>query len=444
MTQTEQTRHRMRRRLALLTGLALAVGGAAASPASANSNGGLDSGTTTDVGGTAQAPVIQCTWALTDIDHNWKSTPKMTYGLDDDPVVDAGFPCVDNGAGGATMPNPYSSASMTVVRPNADDEPTEAYVELWGAVSSSNANPIVYFDVYHPDGSFKTQIDANQYANSSNPTACNGPTGMFQAALDNKELTSAAIANIKNECMYQQKGLYYGAFGISKHQPYGTYTIKMTAASAGGASTTSTILITVLPFYQLEKDFTTVNFGNVGPNSHYWQPTPGDFTWDGTNSPTNQKTSVRNTGNAGIGLDVRFASMCLTSAPSCTDDKRIDHFDAKFGKVLAGMQSQGNTSLATALISDLTSNAKPAPYGAWYPFDNDINRTLCPNDVAKIEFSIWTENIQAGTYSAIPNGVGLRARPNAICPTDNGGVYLANGYTGNTPTSNSPWAPPTP
>lgn len=442
MTQTEQTRHRMRRRLALLTGLALAVGGAAASPASANSNNnnGLDAGTTTQVGGATQAPVIECTWALTDVDHSWKSTPKMTYGLDDNPVADAGFPCVDDGAGGATMPNPYSAANMTSVRPNADDLPTEAYVELWGAVSSSNANPIVYFDVYHPDGSLKVQIDATQYANSANPTACNGPAGMFQAALDNKELTSAAIANIKNECMYQQKGLYYGAFGISKHQPYGIYRIEMTAASAGGAATTQTIFIEVLPFYQLEKDFTTVDFGTVGPNSHFWQPTTGDFTWDGTNSSTNQNTSVRNTGNAGIGLDVRFASMCLTTAPSCTDDKRIDHFDAKFGKVIAGMQSMGHTGLASALQSNLASTNKPAPYGNWYSFDNDINRTLCPNDVAKIEFSIYTENIQAGTYSAIPNGIGLRARPNAKCPTDLGAPYMANGYTGDTPTSTEHWS----
>ena len=115
------------------------------------------------------------------------------------------------------------------------------------------------------------------------------------------------------------------------------------------------------------------------------------------------------------------------------------HFDAKFGKVIAGMQSMGHTGLASALESNLTSTAKPAPYGNWYSFDNDINRTLCPNDVAKIEFSSYTENIQGGTYTAIPNGIGLRARPNAICPTDTGSVYMANGYTGSTPSSNKHW-----
>jgi hypothetical protein len=52
------------------------------------------------------------------------------------------------------------------------------------------------------------------------------------------------------------------------------------------------------------------------------------------------------------------------------------------------------------------------------------------------------KNIQAGTYSAIPNGIGLRARPNAECATDDGSVYLANGYTGNTPTSNEHWSVP--
>jgi hypothetical protein len=133
-----------------------------------------------------------------------------------------------------------------------------------------------------------------------------------------------------------------------------------------------------------------------------------------------------------MGLGVQFASMCLTTAASCTDDKRIDHFDAKFGKTLAGLQTMGATDLATSLTSDLLSTAKPAPLGTEYDFDNDLQRTLCPNDPGKIEFSIWTENIQAGTYDS-PQGIHLVARRNAICPTDNGIPYNA----GPTPTSNT-------
>ena len=400
----------------------------------ANGNGSpSDAGTAAAVGGGANTPVIECGWALNDTDHNWSSTPeKMQYGQDDDAVANPSFPCQSDGAGAAIMADNLT-APLIHVKPNAHDEPTQAYVELWGAVTSSNpAGTIVYFDVFHPDGSFKVQVDATRYASSTTPALCAGPSGMFTAAQATGQLTSQAITDIQNECQFQQKALWYGAFGISKHQPYGLYKIVMHAANAGGAETTLTYYINVQSFYQLEKDFTTINFGNISANSHFWQPTQGDFTWDGTDSSTNQKTSVRNTGNAGIGLNVRFSSLCLTTAASCTDDKRIDHFDAKFGKVISGMQSMGDATLATSLASNLASTAKPAPFGDYYAFDGNINRVLCPNDVAKIEFSLWTENIQAGSYSA-PNGIGLQARPEPICPTDRGAPYNA----GATPTSNT-------
>ena len=435
MTRTGRSTHHLRRRLALLTGVALAAGGMISVPAGATTTPSGDAGTAASVGGGANTPVIECGWALNDADHNWNATgEKMQYGQDDDPVANPGAPCASDGAGGATMADNVK-VPVIHVKPNAHDDPTQAFVELWGAVTSSNpAGTIVYFDVYHPDGSLKVQVDATRYANSATPGLCAGPTGMFDAAKATGQLTTDAISNIQSECAFQQKGLWYGAFGISKHQPYGLYRIVMHAANAGGAETTLTYYLQVQSFYQLEKDFTTINFGTTSPNSHFWQPTQGDFTFDGVDNPSNQKSSVRNTGNAGIGLNVRFSSLCLTTAASCTDDKRIDHFDAKFGKVISGMQSLGDTSLASALTSDLTSSKLPAPYGPWYQFDANINRVLCPNDVAKIEFSVWTENIQGGSYTA-PNGNGLMARPEpaAGCPTDVGAPYNAPP----TPTSNT-------
>ncbi|MEO8693908.1 MAG: hypothetical protein ABI658_10360 [Acidimicrobiales bacterium] len=328
------------------------------------------------------------------------------------------------------------------MQPNAHDEPTQAYVELWGAITSSTATMVAYFDVYHPDGTFKVQVDATRYADQYSPAKCNdvdvtGP--MFAAAQATGQMTAAAADNIKNECMFQQKGLWYGAFAISKHQPYGTYTIVLHAALVGGGESTLTYTIAVKSFYQLEKDFTSISFGSVGANTHAFQPTAGDFAWDGANNAANQATTVRNTGNAGIALNTQFASMCLTTAASCTDDNRIDHFDAKFGKSLPGLQSIGNGGLATALLSNLSSAVKPAPLGSVYNetnggFDNAIQRTLCPNDVGKIEFSLWTENIQSGNYAATPIGIRLSARPNPICPTDLTHVY---NYTSATPISNN-------
>jgi hypothetical protein len=328
------------------------------------------------------------------------------------------------------------------VQPNAHDEPTQAYVELWAAITAPTANALAYFDVYHPDGTFKVQVDATRYADQYHPARCNdiGVTSpMFAAAQATGQMTAAAAENIKNECMFQQKGLWYGAFGISKHQPYGLYTIVLHAAVVGGGESTLSYTISVKSFYQLEKDFTSINFGGVAPNTHSFQPTAGDLIWDGANNAANQATSLRNTGNAGIALNTQFASMCLTVAASSSNDKRIDHFDAKFGKSLPGLQSIGNGGLATALVSNLASVAKPAPLGPVYNeanggFDNDLQRTLCPNDVGKIEFSLWTENIQAGNYTASPIGIRLSARPNPICPTDLMHVY---NFTEPTPTSSN-------
>ena len=395
-----------------------------------------DADTYAEVGSSGTPPVIECSWALNDVDHDWNTL--MDYGLDDNPGLLANYPCVEDGSAATQPDNAYPTIQ---VLPNAHDDPTEAYVELWAAVTSNSPNTNVYFDVYHPDGSFKVQIDGTRYANSSNPAECVGPPGMFDAAAANGLITQQARTNIINECQNQQKGLYYGAFGISKHQPYGPYRIEVHAAKAGGTEAILNYYIDVLGFYQLEKDFTAIDFGPVAPNSHFWQPTAGDFIWDGVDNVANAASTVRNTGNAGIGLSVRFRSMCLSTtndgATGCTDDKRIDHFDAKFGaRVIGNMQAIGNDSLGTALTSDLASNAKPAPPGAWYSFDNAPERVLCPNDPGKIEFSIWTENIQGGTYVA-PGGIGLLAQSVPICPTDLGAPYLANGYTGDTPWSNT-------
>jgi hypothetical protein len=430
-TCTTVSRHRWQKRAALVLGLGFAAVGVTVSPAAA-APGDVD--TSANVGGASTAPVIECGWALNDADHDW--TNLMQYGADDDPLQgpNPSFPCVQSGDTAAQV---QGARRMIQVRPNAHDDPTEAYVELWGAVTSNAPSGTgVYFDVYHPDGTFKVQIDGSRYASSANPAACTGPAGMFQAATGNGEMTQAAVNTIIQECQNQQKSLWYGAFGISKHQPYGEYRVEVHAFVAGGSESVLTYYIDVLPFYQLEKDFTNIAFGSVGANSHYWQPTQGDFIWNGTDNAANQASSVRNTGNAGIGLSVRFASLCRDASPSCTEDKRIDHFDAKFGKNINNLQAMGDQSLATALESNLTSTVKPAPAGQWYAFDDTQYRVLCPNDIGKIEFSIWTENITGGTYSA-PDGIGLLARPVPTCPTDNGSVYMANGYLGNTPTSNT-------
>jgi hypothetical protein len=396
-----------------------------------------------NVGGNATAPIIECAWALNDYNHDWTSSTAvpnlMQYGQDDTPTVSAGSPCIDDGAGQAKMvANPYTTKVIDV-KPNAHDVPTEQWVELWGAITSNNSNPNVYFDIYHPDTSLKVQVDATKYADSSMPARCAGPSGMFSAAQATGQLTYTATTNMQGECQFQQKSFWYGAFPISKHQPNGKYKVIMHAAAAGGGESLQEFYINVVGFMNLEKDFTNVDFGPVAANSHYTQLGTGNFIFEGADLVGNQKTSVRNTGNSGVNLGVKFASMCLTTAASCTDDKRIDHFDAKFGVgFLSNLESLGNVNLGTSLVSDLASVAKPAPLGPMASFKTDLARTLCPNDVGKLEFSIWTENIQAGNYNSGGGaGIQLVAISNtSICPTDLGSVFT---YPAVVPTSTNHW-----
>jgi len=426
---SNSTRTRRRRRW---SGAMLAFAALAASASAASAQTEVDTQAEVGGGGTT-TPVIECGWALNDVDHNWTADPTLQdYGQDDDapdgPNAPAGntdaAPCVVSGDQ-ATQADGWTD--VIAVKPNAHDEPTFAFVELWAAVSSNSPqNTIVRWDVYHPDDSFKVQIDGTRY--TTDPTRCFGPTGMYGAAIATGQLTTAATENLIQECAQQHKNLWYGAFPISKHQPYGPYRIVLTASLAGGGSTTLTYYIDVLSFFNLEKDFDTIDYGSVSANNHYWQVTPGDFNF-GAGGPT-----VRNTGNAGIGLDVSFDPLCKQGVPACTDVKRIDKFDAHFGARTGGnlqyigTEPNGIPNTALALGGNVhptgvvTNNGPDTVPPIWHSFDDHIKRTLCPNDVGKFEASIYVELIESGTYAG---EIFLRGRPNPICATDRGAPYNA-------------------
>ena len=353
----------------------------------------------------------------------------MNYGQDDNPDATPFLPCRGTGTAaqsGAAEMTSDASTILVHVKPNAHDEPSEKYVELWGAVKSNNPGVRVYFDVYHPDGFLKKQVDATKYASQETPALkarCVGPAGMYNAAQATGQLDARAVANMTRECQYESKLLFYGAFGISKHQPWGKYTIVMSAFNPDGKTVTKTFAIWVMPFMNLEKDFTTVDFGVIRSSDHFNQTTDGDFVFGADTG-----SSIRNTGNQGMAIGLRFSSLCLVGAASCTNDKRIDKFDAKFGVGIADNLEYKGVPLANAMESDTASDALPAPYGPQYNFDDTFARTLCPNDVGKIEFSIYTETIQTGTYAS-ENGIQIVARDNKAlkrCPTDNGSPYIAN------------------
>jgi hypothetical protein len=470
--------------LALVASLMAAI---PAASASVTIGVGTDAGTTADVSnGTAGTPNIECIWLLPDYDgpeggDNFTDPAPgegMDYGPDDssksplgtgddctaDPALAAGTfgPAIQNDAGTESliqvMPNAHDRCAYQRGTP-AYDDPDHAFdclqhIEVWAAVDeASPGNTLVLADVYHPDLTLKvnivmTRLDAyNGDVVGQYGQGCTFPAGMEEAATAlTGQVTTAAFDNMKWECREQSKAFFYGAFDLSKHQPWGKYDIVVTAETIGGGIDTQSAKFYVLPFTQLEKDFASVSFGSISAGSaiepaHGFSQPAGDFVWDGVdNASGTNKTTIRNVGNAGAQVGVWFDPLCYNGILlNCKDDvKRIDKFDAKFGAY------QGTSAQSTLIAYgyDFYGVGNDAPYMAWMNdahyqdlrwFDDGdkFEATLCPNQVGKIEFSLWTTGIRQGSYSGVaadgsPGGIHLETQSayntstGSSCPTDHG------------------------
>lgn len=428
-----------RRRLVAGASIAGLVGGLVAmgGPASAVDTPSGQVGATTNAslaaGTVNQNGVnIECSWALEDVDSDW--TNKMTYKYqtfwgdstpDKKPVV---TPCQGR-------PPSQAAAGTTVhidVLPNSHDLPTEQFVELWTAVDflsdpDSASNPLVVdWQVYHPDGTLKFQVPARRY------NSCSGPSGMFDAAVATGQIARSSIGEpstldadtMLNLCTQGIKFLYYGAFPISKHQPWGEYTIVANADDQFGADT-MTYKINVLPFYDLRADFTSVDWPVLTRGAH--KRVIGDFELTTSARPT-----VVNRGNAGIGLEVEFGVMCLVGFESqCgVDRKNIDQFDSAFGVRHDLLVAVGDEQARpNVVVGDQGATRKAAGFRMNFKSGGKVQpgQTLCPNDKGKVEFSLYTSSDQeTGTYKGGVTVYGVPLGRGSYCPTDNGSVYFGD------------------
>jgi hypothetical protein len=346
-------------------------------------------------------PTIECKWELPDTDRD--ASNGVQYGNDDAPSTQPtpAFPC-DLSAGGAGKPAMADGAThMIQVRPNAEDLPTERLIELWAAVDHdagiSNISD-VYWKIFHPDGSFKTQVHGVR-------VACEGPAGMFAAANVTGQLTSRAINDVNNGiialCQQGVKAIYRADFEVSKHQPSGAYKIELHAVSVG-AEAVLTNYLDIVPFFNLVTDFTGVDFGKVVAGQS--KSLAGDLDMTTATRPT-----VKNTGNSGMGLGVRFSTMlqCVKDTSGvCVPvpgAKIIDQFDAAFGRTPATIQA-----------------IDPIAAGARADFDSSRHRVLCPNRIGKLDFSVHPPStLPASDYAG---SVEVLARSVPICRTDEGHV----------------------
>jgi hypothetical protein len=375
------------------------------------------------------------------------STGPNPGGLDDDPTVTpvlatgaSATPC-DLGTA-ASQVNPGSALQadgaqhMIQVLPNADDNPAQRRMELWAAVDDTtglgNANrpqiSDVYWDIYKPDGTLKFEVHGvplppvGTPGNLSGP--CSGPAGMFNSAINNGELTNAAVNDpvhgIIALCSEGVKQLWHNAWTISKDQPSGVYKVVTHAVDAGGALTSMTYSIDIIPFFDLAIDFSKVDFGAITPNAS--KTIAGDGGPGSFDPPNSTTPTVTNEGNSGEQIGVQFSPLIGAGTGKC-----IPNFDAALGLNALGLEH----------ISPISATCTPpaASNIAWFAISGTGpgKQLLCPNDDAKLDISVEPGSVPSDTYAG---SMMVWARSDVVtgagrggCPTDNGKDYVPNSGT---------------
>jgi hypothetical protein len=430
---------RIGRTLLLGSAAALVAGGLFAPQVTAQTGGGGVEINATVTNSTSTGPIIECAWALPDPSARWSDlmasykTPTGVTANDDTPnQKPATPPCNNPNIGSeskplqANQPNAASAPVHISVMPNQNDEPNERYIELWAAVDSTAPGTIVHWKVFHPDGSFKVQVDGTNYTAGSSQAPCAGPNGMFDMAVRTGQIEAPAASNatsnihdsLQDWCRQNVKDFYYGAFGLSKHQPHGKYRIEATAIKpANNGEQTLVYYIEVLPVRYLAKDFNGIGFTNLRAGNVY--SIDGDLNFAPGTGPT-----LQNQGNAGLSVEMNYTNLCILvgnpSVRDCGPGKEITYFDGGLGTSINTVEHRepipGYPTDAAAASGDRANFLEPidTTFGPRY-------RTLCPNDLAKIDFSAHTpQTLQNGSYGG---KVHLTVIPSAECPTDKGSVY---------------------
>jgi hypothetical protein len=383
------------------------------------------------VSGAGLAPIIECKWELPDMQSgdgtaNPYPDPTFEYGTaanahthDDSPLAPTPLhPCSLPAApatGTARMAN--GATGMMTITANPGDTPELRRFQMWMAVdhpTGIGSIDDVYWDVFHPDGSPKTQVHGIKV-----PTEACGRLGsstlagtMFEAAHHTGQIAASAIDDphrgIVAMCQEQVKAIYWGEWTISKEQPCGQYEVVAHAVSNGVQATTITNWFNVVCFISGELDFEELDWGTISPGAT--DVVPGDTVWDPTDS---DRPTVRNIGNIGLEPAVRFGLMCSTTLPI---RKCIEQFDVSFGRSPAVLQH----------IDPIFANET-------VDFDNERDRVLCADELGKIDFSIHPPNtLPEDVYAGDVDITFLQVR--RVCPADQEHLVPELPPTGGPPT----------
>jgi len=359
--------------------------------------------TEAEVDSAGTAGHIECAWALPDVDD--LASNGVQYGDDDDPALEPtpAFPCDLPEAGGKPEQD-EGVKRMIQVLPNTHDQTgnppvdSEKAVQLWAAVDHpagvQNIDD-VYWKVFHADDSPKVQVHG-----AAVPVAgCGTQTDMFSAANTTGQVSNAAITDSQDGlvalCQEQVKRFYSAVFTISKHQPCGEYRIETHVVSNGVEAPVKNYYIDVLCFFDLNVDFAAIDWGQIVPGST--KVVAGNTVFQSGDA----RPSVQNRGNTGMGVGIEYAPLVQqnTALP-----KVVTAFDACFGRSAATIQCQD------PIVADTTTDLDR------FDFDSDRERTLCANEVGKLDLSVHPQaGLPNGSYIGSVSIYGFH-QPHEDCP----------------------------
>lgn len=237
----------------------------------------------------------------------------------------------------------------------------------------------MFWDIYHPDGTFKYQKHGEHIGVPPQDYGAwfNAGTGEYdlhlggmwyaastqtgQIAPDTASSQQGIIARAVQEDLW----LYRSEFPLSKHQPCGQYRVENYATYLGFTSVIENF-IDVMCFVQLEVDFDSVNWEAVTPGGTDW--VYGDLTFDPPSSPW---PTVKNTGSGAMTLGIQFSEMVRPEDPDPFTVKKITEFDGKFG-----------------INPDFLEHRDPIFAGEEAYFGEGYHQVLCANEVGKLDLSI--------------------------------------------------------
>lgn len=250
--------------------------------------------------------------------------------------------------------------------PNTQIEPnpgTTKTVKFYVVVSDPNGIDdvaAVYIKTYHPDGSFKYQLDAIRptwtlinwgglidmngdcVGETSVPTALDqlDAQGRITYGFDPVRGATMTLDTLKYDLQNNKQILVELKGVMDYHQPAGLYTVEAIVVDQGGKSGVLRNLFEYLSIVALKIDFTKINWGSVNVNA--WNVLFGD---EDMGTPT--KPTVQNIGNDPSKLQLRCTDML-----GMNFFKKISRFDAK----MRGGYVEFDANTNTIIVDPVTGN----------------------------------------------------------------------------------------